>query len=85
VEAERATARVLVRDRGPGIAPEDRERIFLPYERAVSSTGCPGFGLGLHAVRQIARAHGGTARVESARGEGCTFVLELPLDDVAGS
>lgn len=83
VEAEGNCARVLVRDRGPGIAPEDRERIFEPWARAVPVRNVAGFGLGLHAVRRIADAHGGRAGVESAPGQGSTFVLELPLRDAA--
>ncbi|ACL65436.1 GAF sensor signal transduction histidine kinase [Anaeromyxobacter dehalogenans 2CP-1] len=72
------SARVLVRDHGPGILPDDRERIFLPYERAVSCRNSAGLGLGLHAVRAIAAAHGGTVHVERAPGHGSTFVLALP-------
>lgn len=73
------TARLLVRDRGPGIAPADQERIFLPFERAVSYLNASGFGLGLYIVRQIVEAHGGTTRLDSAVGRGSTFVVELPL------
>jgi signal transduction histidine kinase len=80
VRSGRRTALVRVRDRGPGIAPADQERIFLPFERAVSCRHSSGFGLGLHAVRRIAEAHGGAIRVESAPGAGSTFELELPLD-----
>jgi signal transduction histidine kinase len=80
VEADHARARVRVRDRGPGIARRDQERIFQPYERAVSSSHSAGFGLGLYAVRQVAEAHGGSVSVESAPGEGCAFDVELPLD-----
>jgi signal transduction histidine kinase len=68
-----------MRDQGPGIATEDQERIFLPYERAVSSRHASGFGLGLHAVRRIADAHGGSVRVESEVGCGSTFEIELPV------
>lgn len=78
LEGDADAARLRVRDRGPGIAPGDEERIFLPFERAVSCENVAGFGLGLHAVRRIAEAHGGEVRVESRPGAGCTFVLELP-------
>ena len=79
VEVDGASARVLVRDHGPGIAREDQERIFLPFERTGSFRQATGFGLGLHAVRRIVEAHGGAIRVESAPGAGSTFLVELPL------
>jgi signal transduction histidine kinase len=78
VEAVGDRARILVRDHGPGIASEDRERIFLPFERAVSCRNVAGLGLGLAAVRQIVEAHGGTVRLEATPGEGSTFVVDLP-------
>ncbi|HYG66866.1 MAG TPA: sensor histidine kinase, partial [Anaeromyxobacteraceae bacterium] len=73
-----AEARVEVRDRGIGIAPEDQARIFEPFERAVPATAYAGLGLGLWIARQIAALHGGSLRVESALGHGATFVLRLP-------
>jgi signal transduction histidine kinase/Na+/proline symporter len=79
VDADSLTARLAVRDRGPGIAPDDRERIFRPFERGVSHLQASGFGLGLHIVRQIVEAHGGVVHVESTPGAGSTFVVELPL------
>jgi signal transduction histidine kinase/Na+/proline symporter len=78
VEGDDRTARLVVRDRGPGIGVEDQERIFRPFERAVSYLHVSGFGLGLYIVREVVAAHGGTVRVESARGEGCAFLVELP-------
>jgi sigma-54 dependent transcriptional regulator, acetoin dehydrogenase operon transcriptional activator AcoR len=83
VARDHANARLLVRDNGPGIAPEARERIFRAFERGVSCRNVAGFGLGLHAVRRIAEAHGGTARAESVLGKGSTFVVELPLSTAA--
>ena len=63
VEVSRADgeATVLVSDHGPGISPNDRERIFSPFYRACGGTGAVGTGLGLTLVRQIARQHGGDA------------------------
>jgi signal transduction histidine kinase/Na+/proline symporter len=79
VEMDAPMARLAVRDRGPGIAPQDSERIFRPFERTVSRLQASGFGLGLHIVRRIVEAHGGGVRVESALGAGSRFVVELPL------
>jgi signal transduction histidine kinase len=78
-DAAHVTARLLVRDRGTGIAPVDQERVFLPFERAVSYLNASGFGLGLYVVRQIVDAHGGAIRLDSVLGRGSTFVVELPL------
>ncbi|MEW5848813.1 MAG: sensor histidine kinase [Myxococcota bacterium] len=71
-------ARLAVRDRGIGIPPEDQARIFDRFEQAVSSFQYGGLGLGLYIARQVAEAHGGTIRVRSVRGEGSTFIVELP-------
>jgi signal transduction histidine kinase len=85
VDAEADRTRLVVRDRGPGIAREDQERIFLPFERAVSYLRASGFGLGLFIVRQIVDAHGGTVHLESAPGQGSTFTVELPRQPPASA
>lgn len=71
--------RLSVSDTGPGIPAEHSERIFGRFERAVSSSNYGGLGLGLYVTRQIAEVHGGTIEVESAPGEGSTFILLLPV------
>ncbi len=78
VTAAGEVARVVVRDRGIGIPPEARERIFDRFERAVPTRNYGGFGLGLWLVRQTVEAHGGTVEVASAPGAGATFTVELP-------
>jgi signal transduction histidine kinase len=78
IESVGELVRVSVQDRGIGIAPEDLERIFGRFERAVSSRKISGLGLGLYITRQIVEAHGGQIRVESRLGEGSRFTLELP-------
>ncbi|MDI1480788.1 sensor histidine kinase [Polyangium sp. y55x31] len=78
VEGDDSTARLLVRDRGIGIAPEHQARIFDRFERAVPDQQYGGFGLGLWIVKQILDALGGTIRVTSAPGSGATFLVELP-------
>jgi len=71
--------RLTVRDYGIGIAPEDAQRIFERFERAVSARHYGGLGLGLFITRQIVEAHGGSIRVESPAGGGSAFTVELPL------
>jgi PAS domain S-box-containing protein len=70
---------VVVRDRGIGIDPAARDRIFDRFERAVSSRHYGGLGLGLFVARRVVEAHGGRITVECAPGEGATFRIELPL------
>ena len=70
--------RLVVRDHGPGIAPEDVERIFGQFERAMRRTKAGSFGIGLWVVRGICEAMRGTIRVESRAGEGATFIVTLP-------
>jgi len=70
--------RLVVQDRGIGIAPEQTGRLFQRFERAVSSRQYGGLGLGLFIVRQIVEMHGGNVRVESEPGVGSTFTVTLP-------
>lgn len=68
------------RDNGPGIPPEDRERVFERFYQ-VEKTFCgqvPGAGLGLTMVKQTAEAHGGQVWVESELEKGSTIFLKLP-------
>lgn len=76
-DARAACARVAVRDEGPGIPSADQRRLFRPFERARTGAAS-GLGLGLFIVREIVEAHGGAVRLESAPGQGTTFVVELP-------
>ncbi|MFI6904284.1 ATP-binding protein [Nonomuraea sp. NPDC050394] len=68
--------RLWVRDGGPGVRPEDRERIFQRFVRA-GSRSHQGAGLGLSIVRSIAEAHGGRVWVE----DGARFVIEMEIRD----
>ncbi len=68
-----------VRDSGPGILPEDRERIFERFSRLESSRATEGSGLGLSIVSAIAEAHAGTVLLRGAPGEGSTFTIRVPL------
>ncbi len=77
IEDEKALLRV--RDHGIGVPAQLREAIFERYERAPGARKIQGLGLGLYITRQMVQAHGGSIRVESAEGEGSTFIVELPL------
>ena len=69
---------VEVRDRGPGIAPEDAPFVFDRFYRAPAARSLPGSGLGLAIVRQVAEAHGGSIVAGPAEGGGTTMTLRLP-------
>ena len=75
-ERTAGTASATVADQGPGIAPEDQQRIFERFERADANDG--GTGLGLAICRRLARSMGGDVTVESAPGAGARFTLTLP-------
>jgi signal transduction histidine kinase len=79
VATDGAEARIVVRDRGIGIDPEDRQRIFQRFERAVSTANYSGFGLGLWIVAEIVKAMMGTIDVAGAVGQGSTFTVTFPL------
>lgn len=77
---EPGRASVDVVDTGPGVAPDDLERLFERFYRAPEATAAsvPGMGLGLTIVQAIAQAHGGSVRVASRPGEGLAVHVELP-------
>jgi PAS domain S-box-containing protein len=79
VRSSAAMALLEVTDRGIGIAPQDLERIFGKFERAVPVRQYGGFGVGLYIVRRLVEALGGAVDVESAPGKGATFRITLPL------
>jgi signal transduction histidine kinase len=72
-------AELAVHDTGIGIAANHAEHVFDRFWRAPGVRGTAGSGLGLAITKWVAQAHDGTVAVESAAGEGSTFVLTLPV------
>jgi signal transduction histidine kinase len=83
LETNGQQARVLVRDHGPGIAPEEQQQIWRRFYRVkgieVQSGSGVGLGVGLHICRTIIEGHHGQVGLESAPGAGSTFWFTLPL------
>ncbi|GAA2450812.1 HAMP domain-containing sensor histidine kinase [Actinomadura vinacea] len=79
-----ACVRLWVADSGPGVHPDDADRIFERFAHGTATTASggrrprTGAGLGLAIVRAIAAGHGGTVRLGGTHGEGATFELDLP-------
>ena len=71
---------VTVADHGPGIPPEERERVFEEFYRRDTAGGQGGVGLGLAIARAIVGAHGGSMWVADTPGGGATVGFRLPVD-----
>jgi two-component system sensor histidine kinase KdpD len=74
---------IRVIDRGPGVPPEYREKIFEEFARVEGPPDSTGSGLGLAIARALVLAHGGTIGVSETPGGGATFAVVLPGDTVA--
>jgi signal transduction histidine kinase len=75
---------IAVRDSGPGIPPEDHERIFEPFEQMepIANKHTRGVGLGLSIVKEMVEALSGRIELDSAVGRGSTFTVTLPRLEV---
>jgi signal transduction histidine kinase len=85
VSATRANGevRVSVADTGPGVAPEDRDRIFEEFQQSETGVGLrEGTGLGLALSKRFVELHGGRIWVESELGRGSTFTFALPARSI---
>ncbi|GAB6041880.1 PAS domain S-box protein [Endothiovibrio diazotrophicus] len=75
---------IEVEDSGPGIAPEERRRLFEPFVQTARGSAKGGTGLGLAITRQFVELMGGVIGVESRPGEGSCFRIDLPLASAKG-
>lgn len=69
-----------VKDDGPGIPPEHRERVFEPFKTLKPRDETEGSGMGLAFVRKVAELHGGSIELAEREGRGSTFVLRWPVE-----
>ncbi len=85
VDARREVLRFEVTDTGIGIAPQDLERIFLPFERGSGGrrSSEPGTGLGLTITHLLTELMGGELSVKSTMGQGSTFSIRMYLREIA--
>jgi signal transduction histidine kinase len=70
---------MAVRDRGLGIPPEKRDKIFERFYQAHGNGYRSGMGLGLHISREIVELHGGNIRAEFPGDAGTRFIVRLPM------
>jgi len=81
VQAKGGRAHLSVQDDGPGIAPENHERVFEKFSQVDASTTREfgGTGLGLTISKELAQLLGGTIELQSDVGQGAAFTLVIPL------
>jgi signal transduction histidine kinase len=77
------TITFTVTDRGPGIPPEVKDKVFDWFESHANGSRHRGAGLGLSLVRSFVELHGGKVRVDSAVGKGTTVSCDFPIDQTA--
>lgn len=80
MSVEIVVARLVVRDHGIGIKPQDLSRIFESFERIYSNRNVGGIGLGLYIVRQIVETHGSMVHATSEPGQSSASIVDLPLE-----
>ena len=85
-EGAEMQAKVSVKDQGPGLSDEDKQKVFGKMQRlsAKPTAGEHSTGLGLFIVKQLVEAHGGEVGVESIHGEGATFWFTLKAPGIPG-
>ena len=74
------TLTLIVEDTGSGMSEEERQRVFGEFERLSNAATQDGFGLGLSIVKRIVDMLGGTIRLESEKGSGSHFTVEIPMN-----
>lgn len=74
----RSMVEIRIADSGPGIPPEERERVFEAFSRGEEARSKPGSGLGLAIARAVVLSHGGSIKIEDAPGGGAAILIELP-------
>ena len=79
VRAAASNAYLEVADTGPGVAPDEQDRIFERFFRGDAGRKAGGTGIGLTVVKELVHAHGGEIQLRSAPGKGARFVIRLPL------
>jgi signal transduction histidine kinase len=84
-EREDGAWRIAIADEGPGIAPENRDRVFEPFRRLRETGNVPGSGLGLTICMRVVKNHGGSLTIEQSEAGGAKFVVRLPDRGVARS
>ena len=71
--------KIIVEDTGTGMTNEEQQRVFVAFERLANAAAKDGFGLGLSIVQRILSMLGGTIRLESEKGKGSRFTVEIPM------
>ena len=71
--------KLIVKDTGTGMTEEEQQRVFDAFERLSNAATKDGFGLGLSIVQRIVSMLGGTIRLESEKGKGSSFTVEIPM------